>query len=77
MRLVHSLALPRESALHLLGSPALVGLAHIRRRLDGRDVLEGNVDDADDGDDGAGDLAQNVVVEEDGADKDIDCYGAC
>lgn len=60
------------SALDLLGAPALVGLAHVGRGLDGGDELEGDVADTDEPDDAAGDLAEHVVVEEDRADKDVD-----
>lgn len=59
---------------HLLGAPAGVGLAHVGGRLDGGDELEHDVDDADQADDRAGDDAQDVVVEEDGADEDVDWF---
>ena len=61
-----------EFALHLLGAPAGIGLAHVGRRLNGRDELETAVGQANKADDGAGDDAQDVVVEEDGADEDVD-----
>ena len=60
---------------HLLGAPASVGLAHVGGRLDGRDELEDDVDDTDQADDRAGDDAQDAVVEQDGADEDVDYFG--
>lgn len=64
-------------SLDLLGTPALVGLAHVGRGLDGGDELECDVGDADEADDGAGDDAQNVIGEEDGADEDVDFFFVC
>ncbi len=58
--------------LDLLGAPASVRLAHIGGRLDGRDVLEGDVDNADDADEGASQYPQDVGVEQEGADEDVD-----
>lgn len=60
------------SCLDLLGAPAGVGLAHVCGGLDGGDELEDGVADADEADDGAGDDAQDVAVEEDAADKDVE-----
>lgn len=60
------------SHLDLLGTPALVGLAHVGRRLDGGDELEDKVGNTGDTDDGGGDLTQDVVVEENAADEDVD-----
>ena len=34
-------------SLNLLGAPSCVGIAHIRRRLDRRDILEDNIGNAD------------------------------
>lgn len=67
--------LPRVpfDGLDLLRSPAGVRLTHVCGGFDGRDELEGDVGNTDNTDDGAGDLAQDVVVEEDGADEDVDC----
>lgn len=73
---VTTLTIIPRGPLHLLGAPAGVRLAHVGRRLDGGDKLEGDVADADDADDGAGDDAEDVVVEQDAADKDVDCVRA-
>lgn len=62
-----------RGVLRLLGSPSLVGLPHIRRRLDGGDELEDDVNDAHQGDDGADNGGQGPDVEEDRADEDVDC----
>ena len=62
---------------HLLRAPAGVGLAHVGGRLDGGDELEDDIDDADQADDRAGDDAQDAIVEEDGADEDVDCWPGC
>ncbi len=63
-------------SLDLLGAPAGVRLAHVGWGLDGWDELEGDVADADDADDGAGNDAEDAVVEQDAADKDVDCVRA-
>lgn len=59
--------------LHLLGAPAGIGLAHVGRRLNGGHKLEHAVGQTDDADNGASNDAQGVVVEEDGADENVDC----
>lgn len=58
--------------LDLLGTPALVRLAHVRGGLDRRDELEDQVANTGDADDRGGDVAQNKVMQEDGADEDVD-----
>jgi hypothetical protein len=60
------------SVLHLLSAPASVGLAHVGRRLNGRDKLEHAVSQADDTDNGASNDAQGMVVQEDRANEDVD-----
>ena len=68
------LSLPRPPiGLDLFRTPAGIGLAHVRGGLDGWDELENDVGDTDDADDGAGNYAQDAVVEQDGADEDVDC----
>lgn len=62
----------REALLHLLGAPAGIGLAHVGRRLNGGHKLKHAVGQADDADNGASNDAQGVVVEEDGADENVD-----
>lgn len=61
-----------SAALYLLGAPAGVGLPHVGGGLDGGDELEDGVADADEADDGAGDYAQDVAVQQDGADEDVE-----
>lgn len=61
-----------ERCLHLLGSPAGVGFAHVGGRLDLGDELENDVGEADDADHGARDDAEPAGAEEDGADEDVD-----
>ncbi len=61
--------------LDLLGAPASIRLAHVRRRLDGGDKLEDDVRDTDETDDGTGDDSERAHVKHDGADKDVDCRG--
>jgi len=51
-----------EGNLDLLGTPALVSLAHVGGRLDGGDELEGDVSETDEADQRAVDDAQHVVV---------------
>lgn len=58
--------------LDLLRAPAELRLPHVGGGLDGGDELEGGVADADEADDGAGDDAQDVAVEEDAADEDVE-----
>lgn len=58
--------------LYLLGAPAGVGLSHVRGGLDAGDKFEYSVADANKANDGAGDYAQDVAVEQDGADKDVE-----
>jgi hypothetical protein len=53
----------------------LVRLAHVGRGLDGGDELESDVSETDEADEGAGNDAQDVVVQQDGTDEDVDCGG--
>ncbi len=61
--------------LHLLGAPAGIRLAHVGRGLDGRDKLENDIGNTDEADDGAGNDPEDGSVEEDAANKDVDCAG--
>ena len=67
------MGLVRKGGLHLLGAPPAVRLAHVLRRLDGRDEFEDNVRYADDADYCPEDNVHGVVLEEDGAAEDVDC----
>lgn len=58
--------------LDLLGAPAGISFPHIGRGLDGGDEFEDDVGDTDEADNGAGDDAEDAVVEEDASDKDVD-----
>lgn len=60
------------SPLYLLGAPAGVSLPHVGWGLDGGDELEDGVADANEADDGAGDYAQDMAVQQDGADEDVE-----
>jgi hypothetical protein len=60
------------SHLDLLGTPALVGLAHVGGGFDGGNELEDDVADTGDADDGGGNLTQDVSVKDDAADEDVD-----
>jgi hypothetical protein len=63
--------------LDLLSAPTSVRLAHVRRRLNGRDELEGRVGDADEADDGAADDLPYVAgFEDDDADENVDFWCA-
>lgn len=59
-------------AVHLLGTPALVGLAHVRRGLDGRDEFEHQVSDTDEANNGPGNVPQHMVVQHNRSGEDID-----
>ncbi len=65
--LILSLAL-----LDLLRTPTGIGFAHVGGWFDGRNKLENAVDEANNTDNGAGNDAQGVAVEKDGADEDVD-----
>ena len=57
----------------LLGTPAgSIGLAHVARGFDGGDELEYDIGDTDDADDAAGDVLDNLVAEEQAAEKNVD-----
>jgi hypothetical protein len=58
--------------LDLLSTPALVGLAHVGRRLNGRDELESDISDTDQANQRAVDDAQDVIVEQNGSDENVD-----
>lgn len=60
------------ASLDLLSTPTLIRLAHVRRRLDGGNELEDEVANTDETDDGAGNVTQHPVVQQDGADEDVD-----
>ena len=59
-------------ALHLLGAPALIRLAHVGRRLDGRDELKDKVANTGDADDRPRNNTQHMIVQENRADEDVD-----
>ena len=61
--------------LDLLGAPAGIRLAHVRRRLNGGDELEDDVGDADEADNGTGNDSERAHVEHDGANEDVDWCG--
>lgn len=58
--------------LDLLGAPTSIGLAHVRRGLNRRNELKGNVADTNQTDNRASDDVENLVVEQDAADKNVD-----
>jgi hypothetical protein len=62
----------RCKSLHLLSAPPTICLAHILRRLDGRDELENHVRDADDTNDRPEDDVHGIMLKEDGAAEDVD-----
>lgn len=59
-------------AVHLLGTPALVGLAHVRWGLDGRNKFEHQVCHTDKANDGTGDVPQHTVVQHNRTSENID-----
>lgn len=61
-----------KDPLDLLSTPALVGLAHVGGGLNGRNELQDQVTDTGDADNRGGNLAQDVAVQQNAADKDID-----
>lgn len=60
--------------LDLLGTPALVRFAHVRRRLDRWNELQRDVSETDEGNHRTINDAQHVVVQQDRTDKDVDCW---
>jgi hypothetical protein len=56
----------------LLGTPALVGLAHVRRRLDGGDEFQDGIRNAEETDDGTGNILQNVAMQDETSNEDVD-----
>lgn len=67
-------ALREQPRLDLLSTPASgVGLAHVGRGLDRGNELEGDVGDTEDANDATGDLAEDLVAEDEAADEDVDC----
>ena len=58
--------------LNLLGTPALVALAHVRGGLDRGNKLQGQVAHADESDDRASNVAQHVVVQQNRTNEDVD-----
>lgn len=62
-----------RSLLDLFGAPASnLGLAHVDRGLDRRNVLEDDEADADNADSGASDLAEHRIPENKTAEEDVD-----
>lgn len=60
--------------LHLLGAPSgNVGLAHVAGGLDRGDKLEGDVGNTDNANDATGNFGEEVLAENQAADKDVDC----
>lgn len=59
-------------AIHLLSTPALVGLAHVRRGLNGRNELQSKVSDADEANNRTGNVPQHTVVQQKRSNEDID-----
>jgi len=60
-------------ALDLLGTPASVlGFAHVAGGLNGGKELEGDICDTGDSDDATGNLADNQLAEEQGAEEDVE-----
>ena len=65
-----------DASLHLLGAPpGGLSLAHVAGGLDRRDELEDDVAEADDAHDAAGDVADDLLAEEEAAEEDVDCDG--
>lgn len=58
--------------LYLLGAPAGVGLPHVGGGLNRGDELKDSVADANEANNRARDYAQDVAVEQDGADEDVE-----
>ena len=59
-------------AIHLLGTPALVGLAHVRWGFDGWDEFQHQVSDTGEANKRTGNVPQHAVMQQDRSDKDID-----
>lgn len=60
--------------LDLLGTPASVRIAHVCRRLDGGNELEGKVAQSDNADNGAGNNLPPLGTDGYGADEDVDFF---
>lgn len=60
------------ASLDLLSTPTLVRFAHVRRGLNGGNELEDEVADTDETDNGAGNVTQHQIVQQDGANEDVD-----
>jgi hypothetical protein len=60
-------------SLHLLGSPASVGFAHICGWLDGGDELEDYEGDADYANDRTSSDLELIIIDKDGAKENVDC----
>lgn len=59
-------------AIHLLSTPALVSLAHVRWGLDRRNELQSQVSETDEANNRTGNVPQHTVVQQERSDKDID-----
>jgi hypothetical protein len=62
---------PKDS-LDLLRAPSGISLAHVGRWLNGWDKFEDSVSQSNHANNRTNDVAENVVVEEDGSDEDVD-----
>lgn len=64
-----------DASLHLLGAPpGGLSLAHVAGGLDRGDELEDDVAEADDAHDAAGDVADDLLAEEEAAEEDVDWW---
>jgi len=61
-----------QRGLDALGAPASISLAHVGGWFDRGDELEGNIDDANDADDGARDDPPQSVSDNEAAKEDVD-----
>src|SRR5690349_25140019 len=61
------------NGLHLLCTPSCIRLTHVGRWLNRRDEFQDGISYPNNANDGAKDIAEDMVVEEDGANKDINC----
>lgn len=63
---------PHRHRSHLLSAPASISIAHVRRRLNRRNILEHDVGEADEPDQRAGRVFPPAVADDDAADEDVD-----
>jgi hypothetical protein len=66
-------AYPKDS-LDLLRAPSGISLAHVGRWLNRWDEFEDGVSQSNQANNRTNDVAENVVVEEDGSDEDVDYF---